>query len=54
MVNVTPWMFRVLYRLINRFDRDKIVTFMNFGHSEEGRDLTLSPEDENNRYPIQL
>jgi ubiquinone/menaquinone biosynthesis C-methylase UbiE len=27
---------------------------MNFGHSEEGRDLTLSLEDENNRYPIQL
>jgi ubiquinone/menaquinone biosynthesis C-methylase UbiE len=54
MVNVTPWMFRVLYRLINRFDRDKIVTFMNFGYSSSDKDLILSPEDENNRYPIQL
>jgi ubiquinone/menaquinone biosynthesis C-methylase UbiE len=54
MVNVTPWMFRVLYRLVNRFDKDKIVTFMNFGYSSAGEDLSLNPEDENNRYPIQL
>jgi SAM-dependent methyltransferase len=54
MMNVTPWMFRVLYRLINRFDRDKIVSFMNFGYSSDGADLNLSPEDEKNRYPIQL
>lgn len=54
MMNVSPWMFRVLYRLINRFDRDKLVIFMNFGYSSEGKDLNLNPEDEKNRYPIQL
>jgi ubiquinone/menaquinone biosynthesis C-methylase UbiE len=54
MVNVTPWMFRVLYRLINRFDRDKVVIFMNFGYSSDREDITLGEEDETNRYPIQL
>jgi len=54
MMNVTPWMFRVLYRLINSFDRDKVVVFMNFGYSSEGEDIVLSLEDEKNRYPIQL
>jgi ubiquinone/menaquinone biosynthesis C-methylase UbiE len=54
MMNVAPWMFRVLYRMINRFDRDKLVIFMNYGYSSPGEDLSLSGEDEKNRYPIQL
>jgi ubiquinone/menaquinone biosynthesis C-methylase UbiE len=54
IINVTPWMFRVLYRLINRFDREKLVIFMNFGYSSAGKDLDLDAGDEKNRYPIQL
>jgi ubiquinone/menaquinone biosynthesis C-methylase UbiE len=54
MVNVAPWMFRVLYRLINSFDREKLVIFMNFGYSAAGEDLNLDTDDEKNRYPIQL
>jgi ubiquinone/menaquinone biosynthesis C-methylase UbiE len=54
MVNVTPWMFRLLYRMINSFDRDKLVIFMNYGYSTAGEDLSLNDDDEKNRYPIQL
>jgi ubiquinone/menaquinone biosynthesis C-methylase UbiE len=54
MVNVSPWVFRVLYRLINRFDREKLVIFMNYGYSSPGEELMLNKEDQKNRYPIQL
>ena len=49
-------MWRIWHNLLNRFDRDSTVNFMNYGYAELNGDKTidLKKEDEWNRFPIQL
>jgi ubiquinone/menaquinone biosynthesis C-methylase UbiE len=54
MANFPPWVFRVLYKLINRFDKQKQVIFMNYGYSHPEEKVNLDHDDEKNRYSIQL
>jgi ubiquinone/menaquinone biosynthesis C-methylase UbiE len=50
----SPWVFRVLYKLINRFDKQNQVIFMNYGYYQPGNKISLDQDDEKNRYSIQL
>ena len=48
---------RAWYRYMTHLDREHEMTFMNYGYAEIDREvssLTLTPEDEVNRYCIQL
>jgi ubiquinone/menaquinone biosynthesis C-methylase UbiE len=47
-------MFRVWYWYISRIDEDNEIIFMNYGYSDPDLDVELAPEDESNRYSIQL
>ena len=49
-------MWRIWHNLLNRFDRDSTVNFMNYGYAGLNGDKTinLKKEDEWNRFPIQL
>jgi SAM-dependent methyltransferase len=45
----------VWYSLLSNLDRNAAVTFLNYGYaSSNGEQIPLQPEDEPNRYPIQL
>jgi ubiquinone/menaquinone biosynthesis C-methylase UbiE len=45
--------WRAWYGHINRFDKGNELTFMNYGYNN-GNPVSLKPEDEKNRYQIQL
>jgi ubiquinone/menaquinone biosynthesis C-methylase UbiE len=49
-------MWRIWHKLLNRFDKDSTVNFMNYGYAGLNGDkmLKLEKEDEYNRYCIQL
>ncbi len=49
-------MWRIWHKLMNRFDKDSTVNFMNYGYAglNGERMLELEKEDEYNRYCIQL
>jgi SAM-dependent methyltransferase len=43
------------YSLLSNLDRQAAVTFLNYGYASlDGEQIPLQPEDEPNRYPIQL
>ncbi len=46
--------YKLLYWYISVVDRNKEVTFMNYGYHDENEKIDLSPDNEINRYPIQL
>jgi ubiquinone/menaquinone biosynthesis C-methylase UbiE len=46
--------YKLLYWYISAVDRNKEVTFMNYGYHDENEKIDLSSENEINRYPIQL
>ncbi len=48
------WMFRVWYRYVNNLDRNAEILFMNFGYIDPASQPMLEPEDEPNRYSVQL
>ena len=48
------WKYRFIYWSIDKLDKNKEVYFMNFGYSETDKKIPLDPEDEKNRYSIQL
>ncbi len=48
------FLFKIWYRIISLLDRKGHVVFMNYGFSKHNQKLELSPEEEPNRYSIQL
>jgi ubiquinone/menaquinone biosynthesis C-methylase UbiE len=54
MIKFPSWVFRGLYRLLDKLDKDKQLVFMNYGYTEPGKMLDLEGDDEINRYCIQL
>lgn len=46
--------FRIAYWFISTIDKKGEVCFMNYGYSEQGKELKLEAGDEKNRYAIQL
>jgi len=48
------WMFRVWYWYVNRLDKNAEILFMNYGYAYSGNQIKLDPEDEPNRYSVQL
>lgn len=54
MIRYPAVVFRLLYWYLNKLDKQKQLTFMNFGYSEPGEEISLDPEFEKNRYPVQL
>ena len=46
--------FRIWYRIVGLLDRKGQVVFMNYGFSDNGSRIELQPEEEHNRYSIQL
>jgi ubiquinone/menaquinone biosynthesis C-methylase UbiE len=47
-------MFRVWYWYISKIDADNEIVFMNYGYNDPSKKVKLDPEDESNRYSIQL
>jgi len=47
-------MFRIWYWYISRIDADNEIVFMNYGYDDPNENIILDPEDESNRYSIQL
>jgi ubiquinone/menaquinone biosynthesis C-methylase UbiE len=54
MLRYPAFIFRALYWYLNKLDKEKQLTFMNYGFSENGEKIKLDPEDEKNRYCVQL
>jgi ubiquinone/menaquinone biosynthesis C-methylase UbiE len=54
MIRYPAVVFRMLYWYLNKLDKQKQLTFMNFGYAEPGQEIRLDPEFEINRYPVQL
>jgi ubiquinone/menaquinone biosynthesis C-methylase UbiE len=54
MVQFRDLLFRAWYWYISNIDKNAEVTFMNFGYSSPDQKVDLKPEDESNRYSIQL
>jgi ubiquinone/menaquinone biosynthesis C-methylase UbiE len=48
------WFFKVWYWYISNIDKNAEVVFMNFGYTSPNQKPELKPEDEINRYSIQL
>lgn len=46
--------FRALYWYLDKLDRQRQLTFMNFGYDDPAERIPLDPEDERNRYCVQL
>ena len=53
-LNVRYLMFRIWYWYISKVDADAEITFMNYGYDDDVQKIELDPEDEPNRYSIQL
>jgi SAM-dependent methyltransferase len=53
-VNVRESLFRILYWLVNKLDKNGDILFMNFGFSEKGQVLQINEDNESERYSIQL
>ena len=47
-------LFKMLYWYISSVDKKREVVFMNYGYHDREEKIELHPEDEVNRYSIQL
>lgn len=54
MLSYPSFVFRALYWYLNKLDKEKQLTFMNYGFSEPGLKIALDADDEKNRYCVQL
>lgn len=54
IISFRKWMFRVWYWYVNRLDKNAEILFMNYGYKYAGDQIELEPEDEPNRYSVQL
>lgn len=52
--NFREWLFRIWYWYVNRVDKNAEILFMNYGYSNADQQVDLLPEEEPNRYSIQL
>ncbi|MBC7879411.1 MAG: class I SAM-dependent methyltransferase [Anaerolineales bacterium] len=55
--NIKSWLTRLQYEFVSTIVKDKGAVFMNFGYTahHQGQEiLSLHPEDEYHRYPLQL
>ncbi|HET7143761.1 MAG TPA: methyltransferase domain-containing protein [Anaerolineales bacterium] len=55
--NIKSWLTRLQYEFISTLNLKKEVLFMNFGYTDkhdEFEPLSLDPENEKHRYPLQL
>jgi SAM-dependent methyltransferase len=48
------YLAKALYWYVSRVDSRADITFMNYGYSDPKQEIDLTPEEESNRYPIQL
>jgi ubiquinone/menaquinone biosynthesis C-methylase UbiE len=48
------YLFRIWYRYVNHADKNAEILFMNYGFADSDSDKVMKPEDEKNRYSIQL
>ena len=53
-IQFREWLFRAWYWYISNVDKNAEVIFMNFGYSSDDQKVDLKPQDEINRYSIQL
>lgn len=53
-MNLRELMFRAWYWYVNKIDNDADILFMNYGYEDITEIIDLNPEDEPNRYSIQL
>ncbi len=51
---IREWLFQKWYWFISKTDKNAEVLFMNFGYDHPSLKIPLLPEDETNRYSIQL
>ena len=51
---IREWIFRVWYWYINKSDKNAEILFMNYGYADTNPAIILEPQDERNRYSIQL
>jgi len=54
MTAFREWMFRSWYWYVNHIDKNAEILFMNFGYSNPDMLINLDPEDESNKYSVQL
>ncbi len=47
-------LFRILYWLVNKLDKDADIRFMNFGFSDKDQVISINEQNESDRYSIQL
>lgn len=53
-MTINTLIYKALYWYISTVDKKNEILFMNYGYHDEDKKLTLSSEDEINRYSIQL
>jgi ubiquinone/menaquinone biosynthesis C-methylase UbiE len=53
-VSFREWLFRAWYWYVNRVDKNAEILFMNYGYSNPDQKVQLLPEEEPNRFSIQL
>lgn len=54
MIRYPLFVFRALYRYLDKWDKRHQLIFMNYGYSEPGVTIPLDETDEKNRYTVQL
>jgi ubiquinone/menaquinone biosynthesis C-methylase UbiE len=53
-LNFRESLFRIWYWYVNRIDKNAEILFMNFGYSDEGKDIPMDELNKGDRYSIQL
>jgi ubiquinone/menaquinone biosynthesis C-methylase UbiE len=53
-IKFRKYLAKALYWYVSRVDTSADITFMNYGYSDQKQEIDLTPEEEPNRYPIQL
>jgi len=54
MIRYPSFVFKALYRYLNKWDKHHQLIFMNYGFSEPGVSVPMDEMDEKNRYTAQL
>lgn len=53
-INLRSLLFRGWYWYVNKIDKNGDILFMNYGYENPDEKIALEPQDETNRYSIQL
>ena len=54
MIRYPSFVFRALYKYLDKWDKHHQLFFMNYGYSEPGVSIPLDETDEKDRYTVQL